>query len=156
MRSFGVVEVSPLLDQHLGFPQSVEDFSVQALVPQLTVEALTVTVFPGATGFNEECLGADPSEPLPDGFGGELRPVVGSNMLGLAVADEQLSQNVEHILTVQFALHIDGQALTGVFIDDRQHPKGATVMCPIHDEVIGPDVVASHRPKPDARSVIQP
>ncbi len=156
MRSFGIVEVSPLLDQHLSFPQSVEDFSVQTFIPEFAVEALTVTIFPRTPRFNEECLGADPSEPFPHGFGRELRTVVGSDMLRLAVAHEQLAQNMEYVLTVQFALHMDCQALMGVFIDNRQHAERTTVMCSIHDEVIGPDVVPSCRTKPDARSVIQP
>ncbi len=40
MRSLGVVEASPLLDQHLRLLQRVEDFHIQTLIPELAVEAL--------------------------------------------------------------------------------------------------------------------
>ena len=47
MRSEGVVVVPPTLDQNLGFLQSEEDLAVQALIPELAVEALVVAIFPG-------------------------------------------------------------------------------------------------------------
>ncbi len=71
-------------------------------------------------------------------------------MLGLAVPDEQFAQDVEYILAVQLPLHMDGEALAGEFIDNRQHPEGTTVMRPIHDEVVGPDMVPGRRAKTDA------
>jgi hypothetical protein len=37
---------TPLLDQDLRFPLAVEDFAVQQLVPELGVEAFTISVFP--------------------------------------------------------------------------------------------------------------
>ena len=40
----GVVVVTPLLDQHLGLLQRVEDFSIEQLVPELSAEALVVAV----------------------------------------------------------------------------------------------------------------
>ncbi len=61
MRSFGIVEESPLLDQHLGLPQSVEDFSVQTLIPEFALKAFAIIVFPGVIGFNVECLRIDPA-----------------------------------------------------------------------------------------------
>ena len=48
MRSELVVVPPPLLDQHLGLPQRVEDFPIEQLVPELAVEALVVAVFPRA------------------------------------------------------------------------------------------------------------
>src|ERR1035437_8556484 len=51
MRPHRVVLHSPLFDHHLRLLQGVEDLSVQALISQLAVEALTVPVLPGTARF---------------------------------------------------------------------------------------------------------
>jgi hypothetical protein len=56
MWSFGVVEASPLFDQHLGLLECVEEFEVQALVSELAVKAFAITVLPGTSRFDEERL----------------------------------------------------------------------------------------------------
>ena len=66
MRPFGVVKASPLFDQHLGFTQCVEDLAVQALVPELAVEALVVAVLPGRAWGDEQGANVQPVEPGPD------------------------------------------------------------------------------------------
>jgi len=42
MRPDGVVVDAPLLDQDLGFPQAVEDFAIEQLIPEPGIEALAV------------------------------------------------------------------------------------------------------------------
>ena len=59
MGPYGVVVLSPLLDDDFGLLEAVEDFSIEQLIPELSVEALVVTVFPGAAGFDEQSLAAD-------------------------------------------------------------------------------------------------
>ena len=39
MRPDGVVVDAPLLDQDLGFPQAVEDFAIEQLIPEPGTEA---------------------------------------------------------------------------------------------------------------------
>ena len=46
MRSDGIVVVPPTLDQNLGFLECEEDLAVQALVPELAIEALVVAILP--------------------------------------------------------------------------------------------------------------
>ena len=53
MRPDGVVVIAPSLDQHLRLRQIVEDFPIQQLVPELTVEALVVAVLPRRAGLDE-------------------------------------------------------------------------------------------------------
>ncbi len=43
-----IVELTPLLDQHPGFPKIPKPFPVQAFIPQLSVEALNESVLPGS------------------------------------------------------------------------------------------------------------
>ena len=47
VRPDGVVVDAPLLDQDLGIPQAVEDFTIQQFVPEPGVEAFAVAVLPG-------------------------------------------------------------------------------------------------------------
>jgi len=77
VRPFGVVEAPPVFDQHLGFPQRVEDLAVQALVPQLAVEALIVAVFPRGPRGDEQGSDPQPVEPGPDGER-DLSPAISS------------------------------------------------------------------------------
>ena len=48
------------------------------------------------------------------------------------------------------------EALARELVDHAQHAEGSSVMGAIRDEVIGPHVIRTLRPKPDARSVIEP
>src|SRR5664279_6626463 len=56
VRPLRVVVHPPLLNHHLGLLQRVEDFSVQAFIPQLAVEALAVPVLPRTPGFDVQSL----------------------------------------------------------------------------------------------------
>ena len=59
MGTYGVVVLSPLLDDDLRFLQAVEDFSIEQLIPEFSIEALVVAVFPGAAGLDEQSPTAD-------------------------------------------------------------------------------------------------
>ena len=53
---------APLLDRDLRLLQGIEDFSVQALIAQLAVEAFTVAVFPCTPRFNVQPSNAQPGQ----------------------------------------------------------------------------------------------
>ena len=55
--------------------------------------------------------------------------------------NEQLRQLVQHVLVIHLPFYLNGQALSGVPIQDRQQPKGSPIMGPLMHEVIAPDVV---------------
>ncbi len=148
--------VAPALDQYFGLLQRVEDLRIQQLVPELAVEAFVVSVLPRAAGLDVERLHPDPPQPVTYGDDRELGSVVRADMVGRAILDEELRDVRQDALAVQLAVHMDGQTSASIFVDDRQHPEGPSVMGPIHDEVIGPDVVRAFRPEPDAGAVIQP
>ena len=58
-----------------------EQFTVQALIAELAVEALDVAVLPRAAMLDEQRADSGLLEPLPNGLGGELRPVVTADVL---------------------------------------------------------------------------
>ena len=96
-----VVVMPPLLDEHLGLLQGIEDLSIEQLVAELAVEALVVSVLPGAAGLDIEGLDADPAEPGPYRIGSELSPIVGADMIGWPMTDKELAQAVQDIIRVQ-------------------------------------------------------
>ena len=107
MRAFGVVEASPLLNEHLRFLQRVEDLAVQALIPQFSIETFAIAVLPGRPGLDVERLDVQLSEPIAHGLSDELRPIVRTNMLRRSMTDEQFAENMQHVLTVEFAPDVD-------------------------------------------------
>src|SRR5215831_15727522 len=90
-----VVVPPPALDDDLGLAESVEDFAVEQLVAQASVEALDVAVLPGAASLDVGGLGTDNRDPFLHGLGDELRSVVGPDVSGNALQDEEVGQNVD-------------------------------------------------------------
>ena len=76
MRPFGVVILSPLLDDDFGLFEAIEDFSLEQFIPEFAVKALVVTVFPGAAGFDEQGPAADLFEPVANDLRSHFLPVI--------------------------------------------------------------------------------
>ena len=93
MRPDRVVVAPPARDDDLGLAESVEDFAVEQLVAQASVEALDVAVLPGAAPLDVGGLGTDTRDPFLYRLGDELRSVVGPDVSGHAPQDEQVGQN---------------------------------------------------------------
>src|SRR4051812_40439606 len=70
-----VIVASPAFDDDLGFAQCVEDLAVEQFISQARIEALNIAVLPWAASFDVGGLCPDPSDPVLDSFGHELRPV---------------------------------------------------------------------------------
>jgi hypothetical protein len=77
----------PALDDDLGLAESVEDFAVEQLVAQASVEALDVAVLPGAAPLDVGGLGTDNRDPFLYRLGDELRSVVGPGVNGNALQE---------------------------------------------------------------------
>jgi hypothetical protein len=73
-----------------------------------------------------------------------------------AAQDEQVGEHVDDVDGLELASDADRQALVRELVDDVEHPEPPSVVRPVLDEVVGPDVVAMLGPQPDARSVRQP
>jgi len=55
---------------------------------------------------------------------------------------EQLSENCQHIIAVQFALNMDSQALPAMLIIAGEHPERLAIMGAAHNEVVAPHMAA--------------
>ena len=76
MRTLLIIVAAPLLDDDLGLAERAEDFTVEQLIPYPGVEALDVSVLPGAAGRDVGRACAHCSDPFLNGFSNELRTIV--------------------------------------------------------------------------------
>jgi hypothetical protein len=85
------------------------------------------------------------------GLGYELRSVVGADVSGNAMLDEEVGQNIDHIDRLELAGDTDRQAFMAELVEHVEHPTLASVMGAVLDEVVGPDMIALLRPQPKCR-----
>src|SRR3954467_2097492 len=140
----------------LRLAQGVEDLAIEQFVPEPGIEALDVAVLPRASRSDVGGLASDRRDPLLDGLGDELRAVVGADVARHAAQDGQVGEHVDDVDGLELASDADRQALVRELVDAVEHPEPPSVVRPVLDEVVGPDVVAMLGPQPDARSVRQP
>ena len=156
MGSDGVVVVAPLLDENLGFPEAVEDFTVKQFVSQLAVEAFAISILPGAARLDVKCLGTHTRKPAPHDLGGHLRAVIGSDVLRDSTHEHHISHGLQDTQAVDPPGDPDRQAFAGELVDQRHQPHLAAVVGLSLNKIIGPDMVAPLRAQPDAGAVIEP
>ena len=145
-----VVVASPILDHDLGLLQCVEDFTVEQLIAQLSVEALAIAVLPRTAPLDVSGPGSNGGDPIPERLGDKLRAVIGTNVSWDAPRDEQLAQGFDDIGRLKLPRNADGQALTAELVDDTQHPERFAIVSAVSDEVIGPNMVGPLWPQTDA------
>jgi hypothetical protein len=136
-----VVFHSPLLDHDLRLLQRVKDFPIQALIPQLPVEALAVTVLPWTARFDVHHSGPHVRQPFPQFPGHELRAVVRPNVLWNSSLQHHIRQCLDDLVASQSPRHSNRQALPHVFVDHRQHADRSAIVGYRTHEVIAPDVI---------------
>jgi hypothetical protein len=66
MRAHVIEGASPVLDQDWRFFKQVKGFPGQQFIPYFTIEEFAIAIFPGTTGFNEQGVDAQPSQPTAD------------------------------------------------------------------------------------------
>src|SRR5438876_382807 len=73
-------------------------------------------------------------------------------MLRRTVGDEEIGQTLEHVVGSEPSGNNDCQAAARELVEHDQHAESATVLCPILDEVVRPDVVRTLRSETNARA----
>ena len=156
MRPHSIVMAPPALDDDLGFAKRVEDFAVEKLVAQASIEALDVAILPWTAPLDVSGLGADRSDPVLHCLGDELGTIVRPDMARDASHNEEIGQGVDHVDRLELAVDSNCQALVTELVDDREHAQSTAIMGAVLDEVIGPDVIGPLWPQADARSIREP
>ena len=151
-----VVFLPPSFNQYLRLRQRVEDLAVEQLVSQLAIKRFDVAVLPRAARLDIQRLYAKFVQPGSNGRGRKLRAVIAADVLWNTSRHEQPRQPFQYILRVQASCRINRQALTRVFIQNREHPNHPAVMRPSLNEVIRPHMILMGSAMPHARTVIEP
>jgi hypothetical protein len=154
--SLGVVILAPSFDHNLGPLEAVEDFTVEQLVSEPSVEGFTVTVFPRTARLDEQLLGPELLEPGPDDLGGHLRSIVGANMFRDAPFEHDIGEGLDHAEVVDPPYYRDGQTFTGVLVDQGHQSQCSAVMHLGDDEVITPHMIVPLGSEPDTGAVVKP
>jgi len=145
MGSDGVVVVTPLFDEDLGFLEAAEDFAIEKLVPQLAVEAFAIAILPGAARLDVEGFGPHACQPAPDDLRGHLRPVIGSDVFGDTAYQHRVRHGLQDTQAIDPPGDPDRQALPSELVDQRHQPHLAAIVGLGLHKVIGPDMVAPLR-----------
>jgi len=141
VRPLGVVLAAEAGEADLGAAEGVEELAVEELVAELVVEALDVGVLPRGAGVDVEGVDLLLPEPVADGVGDELRPVVRAQVARRPAPGHHLGDDRDHVLGPEAPGRMRGQALAGVLVhhgEDLEASPGAGLV--VH-EVAAPDVV---------------
>ena len=103
-----------------------------------------------------EVQGSRPAEPFSQRRRHKLRSVVRPNEHRWPMKLEEISHRLEYILGSQPSCRLDRKRFPRELVNHRQHSDLPAVVRLIGDKVIGPNVMAMARPKPDTRSVVEP
>ena len=112
-----VVVVAPIGEDHSRLAQGVDQLSIKTLCPEATVEALGISVLPGATGINVESLDVVYPQPLLDDLGNELRPIVRAYVFRRPMLLDSFLQDGQHIGCFDCQIRVDAVTLTRKRID---------------------------------------
>src|SRR5271168_258676 len=156
VRALRVVFHAPLLDHYLCLLQRVENFPVQAFIPQFSVEALAVAVLPRTSRLDVQRPGTHLAQPFPQFLRHELRTIVRTNVFRYSVEQHHVRKGFDHFIPPKPSGHTDRQALPGVFVDQRQHPQHSAVVRHRTHEVVTPHMLGPLWSQPHARSIVQP
>ena len=77
-------------------------------------------------------------------------------MIGNAFFNEQITQNMQHMIRVQPVIDMDREALPRIFVNDCQEAKFAAIGKALGDKIITPDMVLPTRPQTNTRAIIPP
>jgi hypothetical protein len=153
--TFGVVFLAVLSAKHSCFEQVTEDFSAEEFVPEGSIEAFDVAVFPGSTGRDEPSLDVEVSQVAPDCISDELRPVVAPDKGRRSALDDQPIQDVDEVgrgrrTRPSRAVNFEGETFTGVLIDDRHPLEPPAIGGGVEEKVVAPNMVRERGPQPNA------
>ena len=114
MRAVQFVFLPPLLDEHLGFLERIEDLAVEEFIPNLAGLGLRMAILPRVSWLDEEGLDAEPADPFSHDFGGGFRPVVRPDVPRWAALHKEVRRALEHAVRNEPAVHQDRLAFPGV------------------------------------------
>lgn len=106
--------------------------------------------------FDVERPHADSSQSIAHGLACKFGSIIQTDVFRCASLREQVREHDQHVVVLELSLHVDGEAFSRVLVDHGEHAEHGTVMSPVGDEVVRPDVAFMLRPESNAGAVIEP
>ena len=125
----------------LGIRYVFEFNSLQKLVAQATVKRFDVSILPRASRGHLDWLCPHARKPVRQRFANELRPVIASDTRRSTTPTSDSCHNPPDFGSSDRRRGVQHQALTSIFVHQRQPLERATIGRPIVDEVAGPNIV---------------
>ena len=123
MGALVVVVFAERFEQFAGVGQAEELVFVETFVAELAVEAFDMGVLGGFSRGDEAVIHLPLMRPAVQGEPGKLRAVVGEQALRSPAQFDQPVEHADNAVARQRGVSLDPQALTGVVVDDREHPQ---------------------------------
>jgi len=127
--------------KHLGLTDIAKGLTIEKLILKVTIERLAIGIFPRAAWLNIQRTDTRIAEPPLDGIGNKLRTIVTADISRCPSNRKQIFQGCHDILSPDTSFHLNAQALSCVFIQNRQHLQWPAVFCLVHHKIIAPDMV---------------
>lgn len=137
-----IVVVTPIMEEDARFAEGIDQFAIQALGPEAAIEALDISILPGASRIDVNGLDAFLREPALDGRGNELRSVVTANITGSTFVGDDLLKQFQDIDRFDRPVGVDAVAFPRILIDEVENAQFPTPLGEVADEVPRPDMIA--------------
>jgi hypothetical protein len=136
-----IVKKAPFFNDDLSLQDAQKIFLVQAFISQSIVKTLHMTILPGASWINIERPNSQILKPTLNLFCDELGSIITPDALGHTTLTHYFTQCIEDITTSEPSLRSDGQALTGIFIDEGQELQRNSILSAGVHKVPAPDLI---------------
>ena len=143
VRTTLIVFDTPVSKDNARFMQIAEEFAVQAFIAQLIVKALNMPVFSRAPRLDVQRLDLLGFQPVLHAGGDKLRPIVAAQVLGHSIASDGRFDHGDDIDGSDRLRRINGQALPGVFVEQGEDAKTASIF-----GLVGHKITAPHLARP--------
>lgn len=131
----------PLLDEHLGPLQGVEDLPIRQFIPQRPLKEPLLPFSQALLNSMNSVRTSSQAGHYRTLFAQNAGPLSERRWPGQPRGEEQISQGRQHIIRRQLRSHHDRQRLPCALIQDRAQSKRLPVVGAIGHDVIGPHVV---------------
>jgi hypothetical protein len=145
MRTRFIIIASPTFQFLSCVRQTGEHLSIEALVPQPSVEAFHVAVLDGTAGLDKVQFHSHLMCPDIHRLTRELTTVIGRDGFWYATKSNQPFHLLDYFLACLRAICMDAQTLSCVLIDYRQNAEPSVVGPSVTPEVHTPSLIRSHR-----------
>ena len=136
-----IVLLPPILNHDLGLMTVGENPAIQTFSSKLAVETLNKRVLPRAAGLDVHRLALAIPQPLLQSVSNKLRTIIAAQVLRRAAQQKEPFQLLDDLARRNGAGDMNRQTLTGIFVENGQHPQLPPALGTSFQKVVGPDLI---------------